>query len=49
VCTVLGAVIHTFNYHRDFHIPADTVTRSEALRTQLLASLGLGPKPAASV
>ncbi|MEK8050351.1 cytochrome o ubiquinol oxidase subunit I [Ideonella sp. DXS22W] len=48
VCTVLGAVIHTFNYHRDYHIPADTVTRTEALRTQLLASLGLGGKPTAA-
>ncbi|MDT7835896.1 cytochrome o ubiquinol oxidase subunit I [Aquabacterium sp. OR-4] len=46
--TVLAALVHTFNYHRDFHIPADVVTRSEALRTQLLASLGLGQKPASA-
>jgi cytochrome o ubiquinol oxidase subunit 1 len=31
------AIGHTFNYHRDFHIPAEEVTRTEAARTQLLA------------
>jgi len=40
--TVLSALLHTFNYHRDFHIAADVVTRSEALRTRALAALGLG-------
>ena len=34
---VLAAVIiHTFNYDRDFHIPAETVVREEETRTQLL-------------
>jgi cytochrome o ubiquinol oxidase subunit 1 len=31
------AIGHTFNYHRDFHIPADEVTATEGARTQLLA------------
>ncbi|MFD9899391.1 cytochrome o ubiquinol oxidase subunit I [Mesorhizobium sp. NPDC059025] len=31
------AIGHTFNYHRDFHIPAEEVTRAEEARTQLLA------------
>ena len=42
LATVLSALAHTFNYHRDFHIPADVVSRSEALRTKALAALGLG-------
>jgi cytochrome o ubiquinol oxidase subunit I len=34
---VLAAVIiHTFNYDRDFHIPADEVVQVEDARTQLL-------------
>jgi cytochrome o ubiquinol oxidase subunit 1 len=34
---VLAAVIiHTFNYDRDFHIPADEVVQAEDARTQLL-------------
>ena len=32
------AITHTFNYHRDFHIKADEVTRSEDERTRLLAA-----------
>lgn len=44
---VIAAVVHTFNYHRDYHIPADAVTRTEAERTRQLAALGLvSPKPA---
>jgi len=35
------AIGHTFNYDRDFHIPADEVTRVENARTQSLASAGL--------
>jgi cytochrome o ubiquinol oxidase subunit I len=35
---VIGAIVHTFNYDRDFHIPAEDVTRSEAARTQALAA-----------
>ena len=32
-----GAIIHTFNYHRDYHIPADEVARVESERGRLLA------------
>ncbi|MBP6901551.1 MAG: cytochrome o ubiquinol oxidase subunit I [Burkholderiaceae bacterium] len=35
---VLGAIVHTFNYKRDYHIPADVVTRCEAQRTRTLAA-----------
>ena len=35
---VIAAVVHTFNYDRDFHIPAEDVTRSEDARTQALAA-----------
>ena len=31
-------IIHTFNYHRDYFIPADEVVRVEASRTRLLGS-----------
>jgi cytochrome o ubiquinol oxidase subunit 1 len=36
--TVGAAIVHTFNYHRDFHIPAETVARTEAERTARLAA-----------
>jgi len=36
--TVLAAIVHTFNYKRDYHIPADEVAATEAARTQQLAS-----------
>jgi cytochrome o ubiquinol oxidase subunit 1 len=32
------AILHTFNYNRDYFIPADEVTRAEDARTQLLAA-----------
>jgi cytochrome o ubiquinol oxidase subunit 1 len=32
-----GVIIHSFNYHRDYHIPADEVERTETLRTRQLA------------
>ena len=35
---IAASVIHTFNYDRDFHIPADEVTRSEEARTGALAA-----------
>ncbi|HET8744426.1 MAG TPA: cytochrome o ubiquinol oxidase subunit I [Ramlibacter sp.] len=35
---VVAAIVHTFNYDRDFHIPAEDVTRSEDARTQALAA-----------
>jgi cytochrome o ubiquinol oxidase subunit 1 len=38
--TVAAAIVHTFNYDRDFHIPADQVTRSEDARTARLAAAG---------
>jgi cytochrome o ubiquinol oxidase subunit 1 len=34
---VLVAIVHTFNYQRDFHIPAHEVTATEHAHTQLLA------------
>ncbi|TJY59499.1 cytochrome o ubiquinol oxidase subunit I [Sinimarinibacterium sp. CAU 1509] len=36
---VFGAILHSFNYNRDYHIPADEVTRVEQARTQQLATL----------
>ena len=38
VATIASAIVHTFNYQRDFHIPADQVTRSEDARTAALAA-----------
>ncbi|WP_373375779.1 cytochrome o ubiquinol oxidase subunit I [Cupriavidus nantongensis] len=38
--TLVTAIGHTFNYRRDFYIPADTVHRTEAERSALLASHG---------
>ena len=32
-------IIHTFNFKRDYHIPADVVVRTEAVRTRQLARL----------
>jgi cytochrome o ubiquinol oxidase subunit 1 len=32
------AVLHTFNYDRDYHIPAEEVARTEGERTQALAA-----------
>ena len=31
-------IVHTFNYHRDYYVPADQVARTESDRTQLLAN-----------
>jgi cytochrome o ubiquinol oxidase subunit 1 len=37
--TMMAAIIiHTFNYKRDFYIPAEEVTRTEEARTRLLES-----------
>jgi cytochrome o ubiquinol oxidase subunit I len=36
--TLVTVIVHTFNYKRDFYIPADEVERVEAQRTQLLGS-----------
>jgi len=35
---IVAAIIHTFNYDREFNIPAEDVVRTEAARTRLLAS-----------
>ena len=35
----LVTVIHTFNYNRDFDIPASEVVRTEGQRTAMMASL----------
>ncbi len=35
-----GAIAHTFNYKRDFHIPAATVAEVEDARTRQLAAAG---------
>jgi len=37
VVMMAAIIIHTFNYKRDYHIPAQEVVRVEALRTSLLA------------
>lgn len=36
--TVVTAIVHTFNYDRDYHIPADAVTRTEDERTRALGA-----------
>ncbi|RUL64596.1 cytochrome o ubiquinol oxidase subunit I [Dyella dinghuensis] len=38
VALLATGIGHTFNYHRDYYIPADEVARVEASRTELLAS-----------
>ncbi|WP_157270636.1 cytochrome o ubiquinol oxidase subunit I [Azohydromonas aeria] len=38
VATVVASIVHTFNYQRDFHIPADEVARTEAERTRALTA-----------
>jgi cytochrome o ubiquinol oxidase subunit 1 len=37
VALIATAIAHTFNYNRDFHIPAETVTATEDARSKLLA------------
>ncbi|HET6396080.1 MAG TPA: cytochrome o ubiquinol oxidase subunit I [Pseudoxanthomonas sp.] len=34
--TVVAAIVHSFNYKRDYHIPAETVAATEEARTRLL-------------
>lgn len=36
---LITAIAHTFNYKRDFHIPAETVAETEAARTRQLAAI----------
>jgi cytochrome o ubiquinol oxidase subunit I len=38
VALIGGAIYHTFNYKRDFHIPVDQVINTEAERTKLLTA-----------
>ncbi|HTD02266.1 cytochrome o ubiquinol oxidase subunit I [Undibacterium sp.] len=38
VAMMAAIIIHTFNYNRDYHIPADEVVRTEGERTRLLGS-----------
>jgi cytochrome o ubiquinol oxidase subunit 1 len=40
VAILAVAIGHTFNYKRDFYIPADVVTRTEGERTHSLAAQG---------
>ncbi|RUX32369.1 cytochrome o ubiquinol oxidase subunit I [Mesorhizobium sp. M2A.F.Ca.ET.042.01.1.1] len=40
VCLIATAIGHTFNYHRDFDIPAAEVAQTEEARTALLAAQG---------
>ena len=40
VAAIAYAIFHTFNYKRDFHIPAAEVTATENARTQLLRTKG---------
>jgi cytochrome o ubiquinol oxidase subunit 1 len=35
---LVTAIVHTFNYDRDFHIPAAEVERTEDARTRVLAA-----------
>jgi cytochrome o ubiquinol oxidase subunit 1 len=34
---LVSAIVHTFNYERDFHIPAEEVRKVEDIRTRMLA------------
>ncbi|TGE00060.1 cytochrome o ubiquinol oxidase subunit I [Methylobacterium nonmethylotrophicum] len=44
---VAATIIHTFNYDRDYYIPADEVVRTEDERTRLLArAVANAPAPA---
>jgi cytochrome o ubiquinol oxidase subunit 1 len=36
VAAVASVIVHSFNYDRDFHIPAETVLRAEDARSELL-------------
>ncbi|MDX8442111.1 cytochrome o ubiquinol oxidase subunit I [Mesorhizobium australafricanum] len=40
ICLIATAIGHTFNYHRDFDIPAAEVAQTEEARTTLLAAQG---------
>ena len=38
VATLIAIIVHTFNYKRDYYIPAEEVVRVEAARTRQLAT-----------
>ncbi|MEJ8812617.1 cytochrome o ubiquinol oxidase subunit I [Variovorax ureilyticus] len=38
VAMLSAVIVHTFNYKRDFHIPAEEVVQTEGARTRLLAA-----------
>ena len=38
---VIASIIHTFNYARDYHIPAEEVRATEDARDRQLASAGV--------
>ncbi len=38
VALVIAAIAHTFNYKRDYHIPAEVVAATEAARTQRMTA-----------
>ncbi len=46
VALIVAAIVHTFNYDRDFHIPAEEVVRIEDARTR---SCSARPEPTASL
>jgi cytochrome o ubiquinol oxidase subunit 1 len=41
VALIATAIGHTFNYDRDFHIPAEDVVRAEDARTHALQTAGV--------
>jgi len=36
IAMMIAVIVHTFNYKRDYYIPAEEVTRTENARTKLL-------------
>ena len=38
VAILITAIVHTFDYHRSFRIPAETIAETEALRSRALAA-----------
>ncbi|SFP49643.1 cytochrome o ubiquinol oxidase subunit I [Sphingomonas rubra] len=41
VALIATAIVHTFNYDRDFHIPVEDIRRGEDARTESLARAGV--------
>src|SRR5688572_26975753 len=35
---IIAAIVHTFNYKRDYHIPVEDVVRTEEMRTRMLTA-----------